>query len=102
MGDKLRSRRGETLTETLAAVLIVALSSVVMLTMTMSALRIDQAAEEMDRQLQEEQAAAERQDVWELRQVEVRVGGNTYAYEVHRTGGGGKLASYAYVREETP
>lgn len=49
--NKLRSRRGETLTETLVALLVVALASVILATMIGTATRINAAAIQRDETL---------------------------------------------------
>ncbi|MEG2176815.1 MAG: type II secretion system protein, partial [Oscillibacter sp.] len=58
---KLRARRGETLTETLAAILIVSLASVVLMTLVVTAARINRRAGEGDKTFRQEQAVAEGQ-----------------------------------------
>lgn len=56
---KLRSRRGETLTETLAATLVIALAILMMAGMVASAIRIDAGAREADEKFYEELSRAE-------------------------------------------
>lgn len=58
-GKKLRSRRGETLTETLAAILIVALSSAVLAAMIGAASRMSSAVLRQDKALYDAVTAAE-------------------------------------------
>lgn len=107
--DKLQSRRGETLVETLAAILIVSLASVVLLTMAVTTVRVTRAAREADRAFQAEVEAAEAQrSAAGTGTVTVRVkGGPAYTYEVTRyraAGGTGEappLTSYT-AREGTP
>lgn len=57
--NKLASRRGETLTETLVAVLMVALASVLLASMLSSASRMNAAAMEKDEALYDAVTAAE-------------------------------------------
>ena len=57
--NKLASRRGETLTETLVAILVVALSSVILATMIGAASRMNKTAMEKDEQLYGAVTAAE-------------------------------------------
>ena len=59
MRKKLRSRRGETLSETLVAVLIVALSTVILATMTAASARLDRSADQVTAQFYDELTAAE-------------------------------------------
>lgn len=58
---KLRCASGETLVETLAAILIVTLASLLFLQMTMASVRINRDARQMDADYQAALAAAEDQ-----------------------------------------
>ena len=57
---KLRSRAGESLVESLAAILVVAMASVVMYSMVTAAADINLAAKQTDQRVQEQLAIAER------------------------------------------
>ena len=57
-----RARRGETLVETLAAILVVSLTSVFLLTSIMAAQRVNRRAGEADEQLRLEQDVVERRE----------------------------------------
>ena len=59
--NKLRSRKGETLTETLVALLIVGLSSVVLASMIGAASRMGVQAKEQDEKLRDAVTAVETQ-----------------------------------------
>ena len=60
MFRKLRSRRGETLVETLASILVVTLASIVMYSMVTAAADINTTAKRNDQTVQEQLIAAER------------------------------------------
>jgi type II secretory pathway pseudopilin PulG len=95
---KLQSCRGETLTETLAAILIVVLSSIMLVTMSLGAVRINRTAAALDETLRQQQEEAERQ----LTGESAVVAAGPYSYEVQETGGDGELASYTLVKEAAP
>lgn len=60
MREKLHNRRGETLTETLVAVLLIALSAAALAGMTASSARVTGRAEEKMQGVYDERSAAER------------------------------------------
>ena len=60
---KLKSAAGETLAETLAAILVASLSSLILAHAAVSASRVNKAAEAADARFAEQQAAAEAQTV---------------------------------------
>ena len=57
---KLRSRAGESLVESLAAILVVTMASIVMYSMVTAAADINMAAKRNDQAVQEQMAVAER------------------------------------------
>lgn len=59
---KILSRRGESLVETLCAVLIFTLASVAMYSMVMASANINQTAKEMDSAIQSEMLTVEKAD----------------------------------------
>ena len=59
---KLRSRAGESLVESLAAILVVTMASIVMYSMVTAAADINMAAKRNDQAVQEQMAVAERGD----------------------------------------
>lgn len=102
--NKLRSRKGETLTETLVALLIVGLSSVVLASMIGAASRMGIQAAERDEELREEISAAEtRTGSGQSGDVTVKIDGTDINFPVSYYGEEGKLHSYQYVKpgEET-
>lgn len=99
-----RARRGETLVETLAAILVVSLTSVFLLTSIMAAQRVNRRAGEGDEQLRLEQDVVERRSdgkqstVQIGKQSTVQVGSSRY--DVIRYGEGEALQGYVLQSEE--
>ena len=99
-----RARRGETLVETLAAILVVSLTSVFLLTSVMAAQRVNRRAGEGDEQLRLEQDVVERRSdgkqstVQIGKQSTVQSGGGSYP--VIRYGEGEALQGYVLQSEE--
>lgn len=97
--NKLRSRKGETLTETLVALLIVGLSSVVLASMIGAASRMGTQALERDKNLYEEITATEtRPESGQSGSVMVKIDGTNENFNVTYYGGEGQLHSYAYKK----
>ena len=99
-----RTSRGETLVETLAAILVVSLTSVFLLTSVMAAQRVNRQAGEGDEQLRLEQDVVERRSdgkqstVQIGKQSTVQIGGGSYP--VIRYGEGEALQGYVLQSEE--
>lgn len=91
-----RARRGETLVETLAAILVVSLTSVFLLTSIMAAQRVNRRAGEADEQLRLEQDAVERRENGKSGTVQV----DSSQYDVIRYGEGKALQGYVLQSEE--
>lgn len=101
MGKQVsRRRRGETITETLAAILIVTLSTLVLVTLALTAVRFNRTAAEADQRLQAEQVAAENHADGAPGTVTLRGDHIDCTYNVSYTGGDGALTSYE--KEKTP
>ena len=96
MQGKLRSQKGETLTETLVGVLLVALASVVLAAMIGAACRMNIRAKVRDEALYAEITAAENRTGGETGSVTVKVDGTEESVQVKYYGAEGKLRSYAY------
>ena len=97
MQGKLRSQKGETLTETLVGVLLVALASVVLAAMIGAACRMNIKAKVRDEALYAEITAAESRTGGETGSVTVKVDGTEEkSVQVKYYGAEGKLRSYAY------
>ena len=77
-----RTSRGETLVETLAAILVVSLTSVFLLTSVMAAQRVNRQAGEGDEQLRLEQDVVERRENGKAGTVQV----GSSRYDVIRYG----------------
>lgn len=91
-----RARRGETLVETLAAILVVSLTSVFLLTSIMAAQRVNRRAGEADEQLRLEQDAVERRENGKPGTVQV----GSSRYDVIHYGEGEALQGYVLQSEE--
>lgn len=91
-----RARRGETLVETLAAILVVSLTSVFLLTSIMAAQRVNRRAGEADEQLRLEQDVVERRENGKPGTVQV----GSSQYDVIRYGEGEALQGYVLQSEE--
>lgn len=96
--NKKRLQKGETLTETLAAILISALSSALLLTAVMTSSKVNKQTEEADLALREQQLAAEEQI--NGKPDTVRVGRDSYS--VLRYGEDGQLQTYVLNGGGTP
>lgn len=92
---KPRTKRGETLVETLVAILIVVLTSMFFLTTTITIAKINTKTRTADSSLRQEQIVAERQkDESSSGQVEIKANGKTTQYDVTFYGKAGDLQSY--------
>ena len=91
-----RALRGETLVETLAAILVVSLTSVFLLTSIMAAQRVNRRAGEADEQLRLEQDVVERRENGKPGTVQV----GSSQYDVIRYGEGKALQGYVLQSEE--
>ena len=100
---KRLNHRGETLTETLVSILILTLSGLLLLTATMAANKVNQAAVKMDTDLREQLQYAEMQDrnkSDETGSVTVNVNGEEYKVTVYShpdSTDPNKLQSYSYA-----
>lgn len=97
--NKLRSRRGETLTETLVGILLVGLASVVLASMVGASSRMSAQALKRDADLYEEIASAEtRTGDSSGGRVTVWIGGSHQDFSVTYYGEEGQLRSYGYEK----
>ena len=102
---KRLNHRGETLTETLVSILILTLSGLLLLTATMAANKVNQAAVKMDADLREQLRYAEMQryDVaYGARTGRVTVNGKEYDVTVYsrpksESDDSDRLQSYSYA-----
>ena len=99
---KRLNHRGETLTETLVSILILTLSGLLLLTATMAANKVNQAAVKMDTDLREQLQYAEMQDrdvAYAAGTGTVTVNGKEYFVTVYYSPTStdpNKLQSYSY------
>ncbi len=92
---KWNSRRGETLTETLAALLLVALATALLVTMVTASFRLNAAARRNDAGFYEELSKAEAGEDEGEGLIKIIVDGNPQSdVQVSVTGGGSALTSY--------
>lgn len=100
---KLRSHSGETLVETLAALLLIALTSAVFLQAVLSSAHSGAEAKKDDGLFRQNLSAAERQDAASGTDGSVTVDGKAYAVTYYQSGAaapaGGRLRSYAAKEE---
>ena len=94
---KLRSRAGESLVESMAAILIFTLASIIMYTMITAAADINTTAKQVDRTIQEQLVVAERADTaTDTGSVTMTMGGKTVLSEQVNIYGGQDGALYSY------
>lgn len=104
---KRLNHRGETLTETLVSILILTLSGLLLLTATMAANKVNQAAVKMDADLREQLQYAEMQDrnvAYAAGTGIVTVNGKEYYVTVYShpdSTDPKKLQSYSYATNPT-
>lgn len=100
--SKLRSRAGESLVESLMAILIFTLASIVMYSMVTAAADINMTAKETDRSIQEQLVIAEKAEGTPATgTVTMKLGSETIdTSTVYIYGGNGSL--YSYFAEPAP
>lgn len=91
---KPRAKRGETLVETLAAILIVTLTSLFFLTSVIAAVKINRAASVADDSLRVAQEAVETKKNAQDSTITVTVGSKTREYDVTTYGDSSDLQGY--------
>lgn len=91
---KKRSKRGETLVETLAAILIVVLTSTFFLTATITTAKINRSARTADDTLRVAQEQVEQRQNGRQGSVKIKTAAGTAEYNVTFYGESEKLQSY--------
>ena len=91
---KKRSKRGETLVETLAAILIVVLTSTIFLTATITTAKINRSARTADDTLRVAQEQVEQRQNGRQGSVKIKTAAGTAEYNVTFYGASEKLQSY--------
>lgn len=91
---KPRAKRGETLVETLAAILIVTLTSLFFLTTVIATVKINRAANVADDSLRVAQEAVETKQNPQKSKITVTAGNQTKDYDVTTYGDSSDLQGY--------
>ena len=96
-----RCSRGETLVETLTAILLVTLASLMMVRMCLSGIQLNHSVRVREDAFRAERNIAElcEESRSSPGQVSIRGSGREETYEVRVAGGEGKLTSYYLVKE---
>lgn len=91
---KKANTKGETLVETLVAILILTFSAMLLAEVSATAIRMNQEIEAVDTKYRDELAGVEKREVPFSGEVTIKSGGNTYHYQVDFYGDGVGLTSY--------
>ncbi len=105
IAQKLRSRRGETLIESMAAILIFTMASIVLYSMVTTAGDINSTAKEMDREIQEQMVGIEKGDPTVVEggaQVNISMNGTSLATVDVVVYGGKNGGLFAYFMNVDP
>ena len=89
-----RANRGETLVETLAAILVITLSATLLVQLTMTSTRLNRNVERADGDFRTELAAAEGLQEPQIGMLTVQGALDTYSYEVEYYGEADALRAY--------
>lgn len=89
-----RSFKGETLIETLVAILILTISAMVLAEMTATSVRINRSVENIDAEYRTNLAAVENRTSPEDGTISIKSGEKTFSYEVEYYGKVDGLTSY--------
>jgi type II secretory pathway pseudopilin PulG len=91
---KLKSKRGETIVETLVAILIVVLTSSFFLTAVIATAKINKTANSADNSFRAAQEQVEKQENKQDGTVTITVGNQSKTYDVEVYGDGEELQGY--------
>ncbi len=91
---KRRSIKGETLLETLVAILILTISAMMLAEMTASSVRINRTVEKIDKEYRENVSAAEKRKFYKNETVTIKTTDKEYTYKVEYYGKADGLTSY--------
>ena len=89
-----RSKKGETILETLIAILIITFSSVMLVNLTITATRMNKVTEQEDDKFRQALMEAEKAESGSSGEVTIKSGGSSYTYEVEYFGEDDGLYSY--------
>ncbi|MDD4844931.1 MAG: hypothetical protein PHU31_11490 [Anaerotignum sp.] len=95
MKEKLGTK-GETIIETLVAILILTVSAMLLAEVSAAAVRMNQKIEDVDKNYRDELAVVEKQDASFKGEITIKrlSDGHTYTYDVNFFGNEGDLTSY--------
>ncbi len=91
---KKLSTKGETVIETLVAILILTISAMLLAEVSATSVRMNQKIETVDAKYRDELAVVEKRESPQSGEVTITSGGNAYTYEVDFYGNEGNLTSY--------
>lgn len=91
---KKRCKKGETILETLIAILIITFSSVMLVNLTLTATRMNKDTEQEDNKFREDLMDAEKAESGTNGDVTISSGGSSYTYQVEYFGKDNGLYSY--------
>ncbi len=91
---KKRCKKGETILETLVAILIITFSSIMLVNLTLTATKINKVVEQEDSQFREDLMVAEQALTGTNGEVTIESDGSTYTYDVEYYGKDDGLYSY--------
>lgn len=91
----IQNKKGETLLETLVAILILTVSAMLLAEVTASSTRINLDAEKVDKKYREDLEKVEKRETPISGEVTIQSGGTTYTYNVNYYGDSSGFTSYA-------
>ncbi|WP_312043664.1 type IV pilus modification PilV family protein [Anaerotignum sp.] len=91
----IQNKKGETLLETLVAILILTVSAMLLAEVTASSTRINLDAEKVDKKYREDLEKVEKRETPISGEVTIKSGGTTYTYDVNYYGDKSGFTSYA-------
>lgn len=91
----IQNKKGETLLETLVAILILTVSAMLLAEVTASSTRINLDAEKVDKKYREDLEQVEKRETPISGEVTIQSGGTTYTYNVNYYGDKSGFTSYA-------
>lgn len=90
----IQNKKGETLLETLVAILILTVSAMLLAEVTASSTRINLDAEKVDKQYREDLEKVEKREAPTAGVVTIQSGGTSYTYDVNYYGDRTGFTSY--------
>ncbi len=96
----IHSKKGETLLETLVAILILTVSAMLLAEVTASSTRINLNAEKVDKKYRNDLEKVEKRETPTTGVVTIQNGGTSYTYDVNYYGDRSGFTSYVAVTKE--